>query len=134
MGTSYPVYVIDDDPAVHDWVRMVGDEEGLSCRSFVSGDAFLSAMSGLSPGCILLDMRMPGRSGLEVQEELLRRGSIMPVVAMTGFGDIDVAVQCMKLGSIDFLEKPFPQAVLLQALTQGFKRLDERRAPSVPAG
>ena len=120
---QFPVYVIDDDAKVRDWLGLALEEMRLTCRSFAGGEEFLEALDGLEPGCILLDMRMPGRGGLAVQAELARRGSFMPVVAMTGFGDVDVAVESMKLGATEFLEKPFENDVLLEALEQGFSRL-----------
>ena len=122
---TYPIYVVDDDPSVHDWAQIVCEENGLECRGFGGGDEFLEAVGGLAPGAVLLDMRMPRRSGLEVQAELLRREIKMPVVAMTGYGDIDVAVRCMKMGAVDFLEKPFATEVLMEALEAAFGTLDK---------
>lgn len=119
------VYVVDDDPSVRDWAEMVCEDLGLSCRSFASGEEFLGALDALAPGCILLDMRMPRPNGLAVQAELAARGSEMPVIAMTGYGDVDVAVQSMRLGAIEFLEKPFTRDVLKEALETGFRRLGE---------
>lgn len=125
MPGSYPVYVLDDDPAIREWARFVCEDLGLSCRDFAAGAEFLAVSEGLEPGCLLLDMRMPKPNGLAVQAELTRRGSRMPVIAMTGYGDVDVAVQSMKLGAIDFLEKPFSSEVLAEALERGFARLRE---------
>ena len=78
----------------------------------------------LAQGCILLDIRMPEMDGLEVQRALLERGVTLPVVVMTGHGDISIAVQAMKAGAVEFIEKPFEKAVLLAALEEGFARLD----------
>ena len=125
MRKAYPLYVVDDDPSVHDWADIVCEEEGLPCRMFGDGDEFLGALGDLGPGCVLLDMRMPRRSGLQVQAELARSRGDLPVIAMTGYGDVDVAVKSMKLGAIDFLEKPFAKEVLFEALEQGFRRLDQ---------
>jgi two-component system response regulator FixJ len=119
----FPVYVVDDDPAIRDWAGLVCEELGLACRAFAGGEEFLAALEGLAPGCILLDMRMPRPNGLAVQAELSRRGSRMPVIAMTGYGDVDVAVESMKLGALDFLEKPFAREVLCEALERGFRQL-----------
>jgi two-component system response regulator FixJ len=102
---------------------------GFTCRAFAGGDEFLTALEGLEPGCVLLDMRMPRPNGLAVQAELSGGGSRMPVIAMTGYGDVDVAVQSMRLGALDFLEKPFSREVLADALERGFAQLrqaDER--------
>lgn len=127
MANPHPVYVVDDDPGVHEWAEIVCGDRGVPCRGFRSGDEFLRAAGGLEPGCVLLDMRMPKRTGLQVQAELQRLGLVMPVVAMTGFGDVEVAVQSMKMGAVDFLEKPIPQDVLFEALEQCFARLDAQQ-------
>lgn len=119
------VYVVDDDPSVRDWAVLACDDLGFDCRAFAGGEEFLAALDGLAPGCILLDMRMPRLNGLSVQVEIAARECRMPVVAMTGFGDVDVAVQSMRLGAIEFLEKPFPIDVLKGALEKGFRRLRE---------
>ena len=100
MTDQYPVYVVDDDPSLRTWLSSALEEMRLDSRAFDGGESFLDAVDRLEPGCVLLDMRMPGRSGLAVQAELVRRGNPMPVVAMTGFGDVQVAVQSMKLGAV----------------------------------
>ena len=123
MLDRYPVYVVDDDPSMRDWLALICDEEGHECRGFASGEAFLAALDHLDPGCVLLDMRMPRRDGLQVQAELARRGRPMPVIAMTGYGDVEVAVQSMRLGALDFLEKPFETAVLAEAIERAFRAL-----------
>ena len=123
MPADYPVYVVDDDSNLRDWLGSALEHLGLTYRAFAAGDEFLDALDELEEGCILLDMRMPGRTGLAVQAELARRGSFMPVVAMTGFGDVDVAVRSMKLGAVEFLEKPFQLDVLREAVELGFARL-----------
>ncbi len=126
MARTHPVYIVDDDPGMREWVGHVCEEQGLGCRGFGDGDAFLAEADGLDPGCVLLDMRMPRRSGLQVQAELDRRGLQMKVVAMTGFGDVDTAVKSMKMGAVDFLEKPFAPDVLVAALRAAFKAIDEK--------
>lgn len=126
MPIPYPVYVVDDDPLVRDWTAAMFEEHGLESRSFSSGEEFLSEIDALEPGCVLLDMRMPRRTGLQVQAEIARRRKGLPVIAMTGFADVDVAVRSMKLGAVDFLEKPFPREALLEALDEGFRQLDEK--------
>ena len=118
------VYVVDDDQSVRDWAELVCEDLGFSCRTFAGGEAFLSALHALAPGCVLLDMRMPRPDGLAVQAELAARRGRMPVIAMTGYGDVDVAVQSMRLGATEFLEKPFSIDVLKDALKKGFRALD----------
>ncbi len=111
-----PIYVVDDDDALREWLCVAIGEEGLPCRSYSSGTAFLLAHDGLAPGVLLLDMRMPRRSGLEVQEELARRGSRMKVVAITGSANVETVVRSMKLGALDVLEKPFSAELLIDAV------------------
>jgi two-component system response regulator FixJ len=123
LAEAYPVYVIDDEQFVRDWAELMCEDLGFSCRTFSGGKAFLDAYYTLAPGCILLDMRMPKPNGLAVQAELAARGGLMPVIAMTGYGDVDVAVQSMRLGAIEFLEKPFTQEVLKEAIEKGLRQL-----------
>lgn len=126
----YPVYIVDDDPGIHAWARNLCEERGLACRAFADGEEFLAAAADLDPGCVLLDMRMPRTSGIEVQAELARRGIAMPVIAITGYGDVGVAVQSMKLGALDFLEKPFSQELLAAALDEAFAILARPPVPT----
>lgn len=124
MQRIHPVYVVDDDPGIHSWAGFICEANRMNCRIFSGGAEFLAAHDMLEPGCVLLDMRMPRPNGLEVQEELARRNSTMPVIAMTGYGDVDVAVRSMKLGALDFLEKPFETSVLFEALDRAFRKLE----------
>lgn len=123
MQDRHPVYIVDDDPLIRTWLEAYCEEELLPSRSFASGEEFVHALEGLEPGCVLLDIRMPRGDGLQVQAELARRGSPLPVIAMSGYGDVDVAVQSMRLGAIDFLEKPIDGDMLRQAIAEAFKRL-----------
>jgi two-component system response regulator FixJ len=127
LPDTFPVYVVDDDPSVRDWATLICEDLELSCRTFPGGREFLGALGSLEPGCILLDMRMPTPNGLAVQAELAESDRPMPVIAMTGYGDVEVAVQSMRLGAIEFLEKPIKQRVLAEALVRGFEAL---RQPS----
>ena len=99
---------------------------GFRVETYESGLELLQQVRNLEPGCILLDVRMPGMDGLEVQQALRDRGISLPVVVMTGHGDISVAVRAMKAGAVDFIEKPFEKSTLLQSLEEAFARL--RRA------
>jgi CheY-like chemotaxis protein len=126
LPASFPVYVVDDDPNIRAWAEILCEEMELCCRIFGGGEEFLEALDQLEPGCLLLDMRMPKRCGLRVQAELIGRGKAFPVIAMSGFGDVDVAVETMKMGAIEFLEKPFSQKTLMEALEQGFSILRAR--------
>ena len=102
------VHVVDDDEAVRDSMRWLLEANGFAVRCYESAEAFLAAGLPQDPvACLLLDVRMPGLSGLALQDELLRRGSSMPVIFITGHGDVPMAVETMKKGAADFLQKPF---------------------------
>jgi two-component system response regulator FixJ len=101
---------------------------GFHVRSYESGVELLKSASSLEPGCILLDIRMPGMDGLEVQSTLRAKGIGLPVIIMTGHGDVALAVQAMKAGAVDFIEKPFEKAVLLSAIEHGVERLKRSAA------
>ena len=117
------VHLVDDDEAIRRSASFMLKTSGFSVQTFVSGVELLKERA-LTPGCILLDVRMPGMDGIEVQQALRARGVALPVIVMTGHGDIDVAVQAMKHGAVDFIEKPFEKAVLLEAIEEGFARLE----------
>ena len=113
MSEPFPIYVVDDDEAIRRSLSFQLKTSGYAVRLFEGGTAFLKEAAGLEPGCVLLDVRMPDIDGLEVQRELRARGVMLPVVIMTGHGDIDMAVAAMKAGASDFIEKPFEKAALL---------------------
>src|SRR6185503_6084416 len=123
-GPNRVVHLVDDDEAVRRSASLMLRGQRLIVRTYASGTALLDAADELVPGCILLDVRMPDMDGLEVQAALGDRGIVLPVIIMTGHGDINLAVQAMKAGAVDFIEKPFGRATLLSALEQGFARLD----------
>jgi two-component system, LuxR family, response regulator FixJ len=116
MGEPYPTYVVDDDAQIRSSLTVLLEVSEIPSRGFASGDAFLQEVDTLDPGCILLDIRMPGSDGLAVLRELQARGTIWPVIVMTGHGEVATAVSAMKLGAIEFLEKPFGEEELLDAL------------------
>ena len=117
------VYVVDDDEAIRRSASFMLKTSGFRVRSFESGIELLKEVRSLEPGCILLDIRMPGMDGLDVQRALRNEGVALPVVIMTGHGDVNIAVQAMKAGAVDFIEKPFEKPTLLDALEQGQSRL-----------
>jgi two-component system response regulator FixJ len=124
------VHLVDDDEAVRRSVGFMLKTSGYEVKFYPSGKELLN-QKHLSPGCILLDIRMPGMDGLEVQEALRDRGVTLPVIIMTGHGDISLSVRAMKAGAIDFIEKPFEKAVLMSALEQGLfslQRVGDRHA------
>jgi two-component system response regulator FixJ len=126
------VHVIDDDAAVRRSLERLLDGAGFQVVSYESPAAFLEAASGLSAGCVLLDIRMPGVDGLEVQARLNRLRVRLPVIVMTGHGDVPSAVRAMKAGAIDFLEKPFGDETLLKviegALAKASRLIGDREA------
>jgi two-component system response regulator FixJ len=117
------VHLVDDDDSVRRSVGFMLKTSGYRVLSYASGQDLLAASKELGDGCILMDIRMPGMDGLEVQEALRERGVALPVVIMTGHGDIALAVRAMKAGAIDFIEKPFDKPVLMAALEQSFASL-----------
>ncbi|KKW90665.1 response regulator FixJ [Sphingobium chungbukense] len=116
MSEPYPIYVVDDDEAIRRSLSFMLKTSGFAVRLFEGGTSFLKEAAGLPPGCVLLDVRMPDIDGLAVQQELRARGVMLPVVIMTGHGDIDMAVTAMKAGASDFIEKPFEKAALLACI------------------
>ena len=116
MGERYPTYVVDDDAHIRSSLTVLLEVSARPARAFMSGEAFLQDVEGLAPGCILLDIRMPGLDGLGVLRDLQARGTNWPVIVMTGHGEVGTAVSAMKLGAIEFLEKPFGEEELLDAL------------------
>ena len=120
------VYVVDDDRDVRCSISFMLGTAGLQSRPFASGEDLLGSVEELSPGCVLLDLRMPDLDGFEVMTELAGRGVDWPVVVMTGHGEVPIAVRAMKLGAVDFLEKPFDEAALLAGLDRGFDLLKDR--------
>lgn len=117
------VYLVDDDEAIRRSAGFMLKTSGFTVKSFATGLEFLKERE-LAPGCVLLDVRMPGMDGLEVQKALRERGDDQPVIVMTGHGDVSVAVKAMKEGAVDFIEKPFEKATLLEAIDDGFARLE----------
>jgi two-component system response regulator FixJ len=119
------VHLVDDDEAIRRSASFLLRTSGYLVKTYASGVEFLGAAKEAVPGCILLDVRMPEMDGLEVQAALKARGVLLPVVVMTGHGDINTAVEAMKLGAVDFVEKPFEKAVLIAAIEAGLERLDK---------
>ena len=113
MSEAFPIYVVDDDEAIRRSLSFMLKTSGFAVALFEGGLPFLKEAADLEPGCVLLDVRMPDMDGLAVQRELRARGIMLPVVIMTGHGDIDMAVTAMKAGASDFIEKPFEKAALL---------------------
>jgi FixJ family two-component response regulator len=125
---SATVFIVDDDDAVRSSLRLLLKSVGLSAVAYPSARDFLSAWNPDQPSCLVLDVRMPGMSGLELQEELNRRGAIVPVIFITGHGDIPMAVEAMQHGAFDFLQKPFRDQDLIDRIQKAITRDAENRA------
>lgn len=122
-NSDFPVYLVDDDDAVRRSVGFMLKTSGHKVTTYASGIEFLNDLRSLEPGCVLLDIQMPEKNGLDVQAELREQGFPFPVVVMTGHGDVDVAVRAMKAGAVDFIEKPFAKEAVLDAISEAFVRL-----------
>jgi two-component system response regulator FixJ len=127
------VHIVDDEEAIRRSAGFMLKTSGYTVVPHVSGTAFLKDLRAAEPGCVLLDVRMPEMNGLEVQSALIEKGVAMPVIVLTGHGDVSVAVRAMKAGAVDFIEKPFEKAVLLAAITTAFERLDDAGGRAVRA-
>jgi len=124
------VFIVDDDAAVRDSLCLLLKTVGLEAKAFESGNAFLEAYDPSWAGCILLDIRMPGISGMEVQKRLIELGCSLPILFVTGHGDVSMAVQAMHLGASDFIEKPYHDQDLLDRLHQALARQQEQQDQS----
>ena len=121
------VYVIDDDPAMRDSLDFLLEAAGLKARLFESAVSFLEALPELGPGCIVSDVRMPNLDGLELLKRLRETNKSLPIIIMTGHGDIPLAVEAMKLGAIDFIEKPFEDDRLIGTITAALSGAAQRQ-------
>jgi FixJ family two-component response regulator len=125
------VFVIDDDPSMRAALEDLVSSVGLTVRPFTSPQEFLASKRPDAPGCLVLDVRLPGMSGLTFQKELARVGVDLPVIFITGHGDIAMSVRAMKAGAIEFLTKPFHDQDLLDAIHAAIERDKERRRLAV---
>lgn len=119
------IHLIDDDDAIRRSAGFLLRTSGFEVATYASGIEFLAAAKSAEAGCVLLDIRMPAMDGLEVQRSMIERGIAMPVIMLTGHGEVALAVSAMKAGAIDFIEKPFEKAALLAAIEQAFDRLND---------
>ena len=124
------MYVIDDDEAVRDSISMLLDTENIEHTMFASAIDFLDAYDDSMCGCLVLDIRMPGMTGLELQEALNRRHPSLPIIFITGHGDIPMAVEAMRRGAVDFLRKPFGEDDLLQRVNEALAQAATEGAKS----
>lgn len=122
------VYVVDDDEAVRDSLGLLLKSLGLRARMFESGQAMLEAYDPGFRGCLVLDIRMPGMSGMELQQELIKRHCALPIIFVTGHGDVPMAVDAMQHGAFDFIQKPFRDQELLDRINQALTWDHEHRS------
>ena len=115
------VFVVDDDRAMRDSLRWLLESIGLTVRTYATAAEFLREHQPSQPGCLVLDVRMPGMSGLDLQAELVRRGAELPTIVVTGHAEVAMAVRAVKAGAIDFIEKPFSDQLLLDRVRQALE-------------
>ena len=124
------VHIVDDDPAIRRSLTRLFSQISITSKEYVDGRAFLDDVGEDTRGCVLLDIRMPGLSGLEVQDAMKGRGSKMPVILLSGHADVPIAVEALKKGALDFFEKPFPTQPLIDRITEALeidrKNVEER--------
>lgn len=125
MSTDRLVHIVDDDDAIRLSASFLLRTNGYTVKAYASGVAFLAEIGRDTRGCVLLDIRMPGIDGLAVQAALAERGLALPVIMLTGHGDIALAVRSIKAGAVEFIEKPFQKAALLAAIEEAFRRIDD---------
>jgi len=124
MTTKGHVYVIDDDAAMRDSLNFLLDSSGFGVTLFDDAQAFLDALPGLAFGCIVSDVRMPGLDGIELLKRMKAQQSPFPILIMTGHGDVPLAVEAMKLGAVDFLEKPFEDDRLIAMIETAIRQAE----------
>lgn len=121
------VFIVDDDHEVREAMELLMRSVGLTTKGFDSGQAYLTQFDPTAAGCLILDVRMKGLSGLDLQEKLAREPLHPPVIVITGHGDVPMAVRAVKAGAVDFIEKPFNDQILLDAVHRAFEQDAERR-------
>lgn len=121
------VFVVDDDESVRDAIGFLLDSVDIPHVDFASADAFLAQFDPLQSGCLVLDIRMPGMSGLDLQNELATRETTIPIIFITGHGDVPMAVEAMRRGAVDFIRKPFRDQELLDRIHEALNVDSERR-------
>lgn len=127
--TQQTVFVVEDDEAVRDSLELLLKSDGKPVRTYESATAFLKDYSDKMAGCIVLDIRMPGMDGMELQKKLNEKHSILPIIFVTGHGDVPMAVDAMKEGAVDFIQKPYREEALLEKIEAALKQdLEQRKS------
>jgi FixJ family two-component response regulator len=127
MPDRATVFVVDDDPSVRTALKRLVESVQLRCETFASADEYLHSESRGGAGCLVLDVRMPGASGLELQRELAASGYCLPIIFLTAHGEVRTSVRAMKAGAVDFLTKPFYEEELLEAIRRAIEQDREGR-------
>jgi RNA polymerase sigma factor (sigma-70 family) len=126
-NSSQTVFIVDDDPAIRIGMQALMESVNIEHKIFASADEFLQGEEDHRAGCLVLDIRMPGLGGLELQEELISRGNTLPIIFVTGHGDVPMAVDAMQKGAVDFIQKPFRDQELLDRIREALLTDKERR-------
>jgi FixJ family two-component response regulator len=121
MDTTPTVFLVDDDQAVRGALELLMETAQLRAEIFASAEDFLSVCDPSRPGCLVLDIRMPGMSGIKLQDELVARGIILPVIFLTGHGNVPMSARAFRSGAIDFMEKPFDESMLLERIYEAIR-------------
>jgi len=130
-NTENPIiYIVDDNDDICETLELLFESVDLGAKSFGSAGEFLDAYPMGQPGCLIADVRMPGMSGLELQEEMVKRSIDLPVIIITGYGDVEMAVNAMKAGAADFIEKPYKEQELLDRVHKAINQNAEKRQES----
>ncbi len=127
MSEEPTVFIVDDDAGMREALDWTLRTEGLSVQSFASAEAFLESARGERPGCLVLDVRMQGMSGLDLQAALTAHGFDIPIIFISGHGDIPTTVKAIKAGALDFVEKPLSREVLIERIHEAFREDETRR-------
>lgn len=128
MSSDPTVFIVDDDPAIRQAMEFLMRSVDMKCQIYRSADEFFRAADETRSGCLVLDIRMPGMSGLELQERLRERGSSLPIIFITGHADVPMAVDAMQKGAFDFIQKPFRDQDLLERIAAAMKSERAKRA------
>lgn len=128
MSAESTVYIVDDDEAVRESLQALVETEGYAVQAFDSARGFLDGFTPPTVGCLVVDVRMPDMGGLELQAELVARDTGLPVIVVTGHGDVPLAVQAMKAGAVDFIEKPYNDQQLLDTIARALDMARNRQS------
>jgi len=134
MTPRTTVFVVDDNVAVRTALRALLESSGLAVETYASGEEFLAAYDPARPGCLVLDVRLRRSSGLDLQDELRRRKATLPIIVLTGHGNVPLSVRALKAGAVDFLQKPTPPKVLLERIHAALESDRRARAASTERG